>query len=62
MLVEKLPIHVVFMDIRMPGKSGLELLKILRLEAPAVKCIILSGFSDFSYAQEALRCGADQTI
>ena len=58
MLVEKLPIHVVFMDIRMPGKSGLELLKILRLEAPAVKCIILSGFSDFSYAQEALRCGA----
>lgn len=58
MLVEKLSIHVVFMDIRMPGKSGLELLKILRLEAPAVKCIILSGFADFSYAQEAMRYGA----
>lgn len=57
-LAEKLPIDVVFMDIRMPGKSGLELLKILHLEAPAVKCVILSGFADFSYAQEALRFGA----
>lgn len=57
-LAENLPVDVVFMDIRMPGKSGLELLKILHLEAPAVKCVILSGFADFSYAQEAIRYGA----
>lgn len=57
-LAENLPVDVVFMDIRMPGKSGLELLKILHLEAPAVKCVILSGFADFSYAKEAIRYGA----
>ena len=61
-LAEKLPVDVVFMDIRMPGKSGLELLKILRQETPAVKCVILSGFSDFSYAQEALRYGASDYL
>ena len=46
------------MDIRMPGMTGLELLKILRKEYPAVKAVILSGYSDFSYAQEAIRNGA----
>ena len=61
-LAEKLPVDVVFMDIRMPGKNGLELLKILRQEMPAVKCVILSGFSDFSYAQEALRYGASDYL
>lgn len=49
---------VVFMDIRMPQKSGLELLRILRAEYPDVKSVILSGYADFSYAQEALRFGA----
>ena len=57
-LAEKLPIDLVFTDIRMPGRSGLDLLKALRLEAPSIKCVILSGFADFSYAQEALRYDA----
>lgn len=51
-------VDVVFMDIRMPGKTGLDLLKILQEEYPDIKSVILSGFSDFSYAREALRLGA----
>lgn len=46
-LLKKTHIDVVFMDIRMPGMTGLELLKILRKEYPAVKAVILSGYSDF---------------
>jgi two-component system response regulator YesN len=57
-LLEKLHVDVVFMDVRMPGKSGLELLKVIEEEYPEIKCIILSGYADFSYAQEAIRHGA----
>lgn len=46
------------MDIRMPGKSGLELLQIIRQTYPHTKSVILSGYADFSYAQEAIRYGA----
>jgi len=57
-LLKKKHIDVVFMDIRMPGMTGLELLKILRKEYPDIRSVILSGYSDFSYAQEAIRNGA----
>lgn len=57
-IMKKTHIDLVFMDIRMPGRTGLELLKILRTEYPEVKSVILSGYSDFSYAQEAIRNGA----
>lgn len=57
-LLERTPVDVVFMDIRMPGKSGLELLQIIQKQYPHIKSVILSGYADFSYAQEAIRCGA----
>lgn len=57
-LLERTPVDVVFLDIRMPEVSGLELLKILHRDYPEMKCVILSGHSDFSYAQEAIRFGA----
>lgn len=49
---------VIFLDIRMPGKTGLDMLQILRKSRPGVKTVILSGFSEFSYAREAIRYGA----
>lgn len=42
----------------MPGKTGLDMLQILRKSRPGVKTVILSGFSEFSYAKEAIRYGA----
>ena len=49
--------ELVITDIRMPGINGLELSQqILRLYSP-VRIIILSGYSEFSYAQEALKIG-----
>ncbi|QOS78214.1 helix-turn-helix domain-containing protein [Paenibacillus sp. JNUCC31] len=49
--------HILMTDIRMTGRTGLELaeegLKLL----PELEVIILSGYDDFSYAQQAIRQG-----
>ena len=57
-LMEKIHIDVVFTDIRMPGKTGLDLLRMTKDKYPDIRSIILSGFSDFAYTKEAIRCGA----
>ena len=49
--------HILMTDIRMTGRSGLELAEEgLRL-LPELEVIILSGYDDFSYAQQAIRQG-----
>lgn len=49
---------IVILDIRMPEVSGLDLLKEMKQSKDGIEIIILSGFEDFSYVQQALRCGA----
>ena len=46
---------VVFTDIRMPGLSGLELLKAIPDVSPDSKVVIISGYAEFSYAKEAVQ-------
>ena len=41
-------------DIRMPVMDGMELLSRVREHYPDIRFIIISGFSDFEYAREAL--------
>lgn len=49
---------VLITDIRMPGLSGLALMRRLREENMPVKVIFISGYAEFAYAQEALQMGA----
>lgn len=56
--LENASADIVITDIRMPGKNGLDLAAYIRQTTPHTKLIILSGYSDFKYAQEALRQGA----
>lgn len=49
---------VVFTDIRMPNFDGIELIKIIRQKEIDTEFIIVSGFAEFSYAQEAIHNGA----
>jgi len=49
---------VVFTDIRMPNIDGIELIKAIRQKGIDTEFIIVSGFAEFSYAQEAIRNGA----
>lgn len=54
-LVEKLEPDLLLSDVRMPFKSGIELAREVREIRPTMQIAFLSGYDDFSYAQEAIR-------
>jgi FixJ family two-component response regulator len=49
---------VAVIDIKMPGMSGMELLRILRKDYPNLKPIIMTGYSTIETAVEAIKLGA----
>lgn len=49
---------VVLLDISMPGRSGLEILKEIKAEHPKLPVLILSMHAEEQYAVRALRAGA----
>jgi len=49
---------LVLTDIKMPNMNGLELIEKAKEVRPDLRFAILSGFDDFSYARQAIRCGA----
>ena len=53
---------LVLLDIKMPKLSGLEVVENAREQGYDGKFIILSGFSDFKFAQTAIRLGVDNYI
>lgn len=53
------PIDLVFMDIKLPGESGLELTKKIKADYKDVTIAILTGYDLVEYREAAGRCGAD---
>lgn len=51
--------NLVLLDIRMPKMQGIDVIKAAREQGFVGKCILLSGYSDFGYAQTAIRYGVD---
>ncbi len=49
---------VIITDIRMPGMDGLSMIKQVKTIVPNSKIVILTGYRDFDYVQEAIKCGA----
>ncbi|MDA7951824.1 MAG: response regulator [Pirellulaceae bacterium] len=49
-------------DLKMPGKSGMELLLTIRDSAPEIKVVVLTGFGNITNAVEAMRLGATNYI
>ena len=48
---------IVISDIKMPGMDGLQLVQKLSELDPSIAVILLSGFSEFDYAQKAMNYG-----
>ncbi len=53
-LLERTHVEVIFVDLRMPGMGGLELLKNIRVRYPRIVRVILTGYADFATVQAAL--------
>lgn len=49
---------VALLDMSMPGLSGIDLIKRLRIEKPGLKLLILSMHGEHQYAARALKAGA----
>jgi two-component system response regulator YesN len=54
--------QVILTDIKMPDMSGLELIARLRLHFPNLRSVVISGYSDFNYAVEALKLKVEDYI
>jgi DNA-binding NtrC family response regulator len=57
-LVTSEPLDLVLCDVRMPGLSGLELIRQVRDAQPDVPCIVVTGYGSPETSVEALRAGA----
>ena len=49
---------IAFLDIRVPGSDGVEVLAEIKKLNPGTKCIMLSGFADPETASDAQKAGA----
>ncbi len=56
------PFDAVLTDLRMPGASGLDLLRAVRERDPSAIVLVLTAFGDATTAAEAIRAGAHDFI
>lgn len=61
-LIRQIKPDLLITDIKMPFMDGLALIELVRKELPKTKIIIISGYDDFSYAQQAIRMGVEQYL
>lgn len=54
--------EIIFTDIRMTGKSGLDLIREVKQDCPDMEWIIISGYDEFAYAQQAIREGVSEYL
>ena len=56
--VRELEFDVLLLDMSMPGKSGIELIKLVKAEKPKLRVLVLSMHEEHQYAVRAIRAGA----
>ena len=53
---------IVIIDIQMPGFNGLDIIKKIKDENRDIRFIIISGYSQFEYARQAIRYGVNDYL
>ncbi|WP_341280666.1 response regulator [Paenibacillus sp. FSL H8-0537] len=61
-IMEAGDIDILVTDIRMPGMDGLQLIEQAKKLWPDLRCILMTGYSDFQYAKKALQLQASDYI
>lgn len=62
LLLQELKPDIVITDIRMPKMDGLEMLTAAANEGIGVKAIVLSAYSEFDYARQAMKLGVTEYL
>lgn len=60
-ILQHLP-DLVLLDVQMPGKNGIDVMREAEEAGAAPVFAILSGYDEFAYAQQALRYGAKEYL
>ncbi len=60
--LEKNSVDIVFTDINMPVIDGLQVLKYINQNKPYIIRVVISGYQEFSYAQQAVRYEAKRYL
>lgn len=55
--IEQVHPHVVITDIVMPIMDGVEFSKMMRMQYPEIKLVVLSSYSEFDYVREVFKYG-----
>lgn len=53
---------IIITDISMPNQNGLNMIAGLKSEYPQMQITVLTGFRDFSYAQQAIKLGVTRYL
>lgn len=61
-LIKKNKPDIIISDIKMDGMDGIELCQKMKYDHPEIKVIIITGHSEFDYAQSALKLGVKDLI
>ncbi|MGL1891265.1 MAG: response regulator [Spirochaetaceae bacterium] len=61
-IINSTHIDIVFTDIKMPKMDGLQLIKEIRNNNNKIKFVIISGYSEFDYAQKAIKYGVKKYL
>ena len=56
--VRELDFDVLLLDLSMPGRSGMELIKLVKAEKPRLRILVLSMHQEMQYAVRAIKSGA----
>jgi len=61
-LLRRSPVDVVLTDVQMPGRSGVELARLVVRDFPGIKVIAMSGFEDTHVSQLPRELGIDAAL